>query len=809
MPVSERSVFTLSQKLDDLFYGPDASQRPHIAHLARILKLSAVACLILWAAVHQQLMPASASYLLIGYIALVTGTLYGLLRSGLSRRWSDPSLAYPMLIACISTVALSYGLLEEARSSTLQVLCLQLAFEMDRLSSRQLMRASIYALIMLAATSVVRFLIDPLDVHISSELYNLGMAAVMLPSAIFVSGQVSRLYRRKVKQREALSKTLTQLNELSTRDTLTGLTNRRQMTVLLEQEHKRQGRLSHTFCVAILDIDWFKRINDRHGHGVGDVVLQQFSHLANSALTPADTLARWGGEEFLLLMPGATQAQALLILDRIRDAIAQHDWASHAAELRVSFSAGVAEYAPPEPAAKTLDRADHALYQAKSEGRDRVVADRPLADALLTHPHQRAADIAQPMATEHTGPTGLEPTLKPCMPPPMQPHAMASAALTHTKPPRAVSGTRSPLQRAGDLILGSDETMRERLRLPMFAMVLYAIWTGMVYWYAIPSGQVDAQIGRFVIAYTLSAMLIFYPLIRSGWTANLPDAGLSLAQIIVACGACAFGYAIAPDLRASLLHLMCVVQVFGMVSLYPKACRIAGASAVLMLMTAFTALLWQTPPDFEPRLEGLKLALTCFILARLSMLAHDFSKVREKVGTERLELAQAVQQVHELVIRDSLTGLFNRKYMQDLLEQERQRHDRTGHPYCVALIDLDHFKKINDTHGHQAGDDVLTGFASAAQAALRETDVICRWGGEEFLVLLRDTDPALQGREALKRLRDNLTNLRTPSDTAVTFSAGLALARTDEPAERTIERADRALYAAKTAGRNRDVSSPD
>ena len=127
----------------------------------------------------------------------------------------------------------------------------------------------------------------------------------------------------------------------------------------------------------------------------------------------------------------------------------------------------------------------------------------------------------------------------------------------------------------------------------------------------------------------------------------------------------------------------------------------------------------------------------------------------------------------------------------------------------MALIDLDHFKKINDTHGHQAGDDVLTGFASAAQAALRETDVICRWGGEEFLVLLRDTDPALQGREALKRLRDNLTNLRTPSDTAVTFSAGLALARTDEPAERTIERADRALYAAKTAGRNRDVSSPD
>ena len=374
MPVSERSVFTLSQKLDDLFYGPDASQRPHIAHLARILKLSAVACLILWAAVHQQLMPALASSLLIGYIALVTGTLYGLLRSGLSRRWSDPSLAYPMLIACISTVALSYGLLEEARSSTLQVLCLQLAFEMDRLSSRQLMRASIYALIMLAATSVVRFLINPLDVHISSELYNLGMAAVMLPSAIFVSGQVSRLYRRKVKQREALSKTLTQLNELSTRDTLTGLTNRRQMTVLLEQEHKRQGRLSHTFCVAILDIDWFKRINDRHGHGVGDVVLQQFSHLANSALSPADTLARWGGEEFLLLMPEVPPGAPAFGITRLRNALTTLKISATVPALRISFSAGITTYRSGESIDETIERADQGLYQAKAAGRNQLVA---------------------------------------------------------------------------------------------------------------------------------------------------------------------------------------------------------------------------------------------------------------------------------------------------------------------------------------------------------------------------------------------------------------------------------------------------
>jgi len=96
-------------------------------------------------------------------------------------------------------------------------------------------------------------------------------------------------------------------------------------------------------------------------------------------------------------------------------------------------------------------------------------------------------------------------------------------------------------------------------------------------------------------------------------------------------------------------------------------------------------------------------------------------------------------------MHDPLTGLFNRQQMQHLLERECDRHQRSGTGFCVALIDLDHFKSVNDTHGHPVGDEVLVNFAKAAQTVLRTTDVICRWGGEEFLVLLVDTDPASDG----------------------------------------------------------------
>jgi len=194
----------------------------------------------------------------------------------------------------------------------------------------------------------------------------------------------------------------------------------------------------------------------------------------------------------------------------------------------------------------------------------------------------------------------------------------------------------------------------------------------------------------------------------------------------------------------------------------------------------------------------------------LTVQSPNFSLARVRQRQERRELADTMAQVRELLIHDALTGMFNRQHMQTLLERECERQLRSGRGFCVALIDLDHFKRINDEHGHQVGDEALVGFASGAQQVLRETDVICRWGGEEFLVLLVATGTGPDGLQTLERLRLHIASQKLcPSAPSlqVTFSAGLAVHEGDGPLSALLERADRALYAAKAGGRNRCVLS--
>jgi diguanylate cyclase (GGDEF)-like protein len=315
----------------------------------------------------------------------------------------------------------------------------------------------------------------------------------------------------------------------------------------------------------------------------------------------------------------------------------------------------------------------------------------------------------------------------------------------------------------------------------------------------------------WLIRVDMVAILAFYPLIRSGWSARYQDGQLTLPQVLVACATCMVCYVAAPALRASVLHLMCVIQVFAMASLYPRSSRIAGTGAVLSLLVTLAVMAWIAPPDFNVQLETLKISMTCFVLARLSMLAYDYSLVREKVESEKRELSHAVAQVRELVVRDALTGLFNRKHMQDLLAREHERSSHIGHESCVALIDLDHFKQVNDTHGHQGGDEVLQRFARVAQSTLRESDVIGRWGGEEFLVLMYDTAPSGAGLMALERLRNCFAGSTSPDapGVKVNFSCGISQIDPGEPIAQLLERVDRALYKAKAAGRNRCVVAED
>jgi diguanylate cyclase (GGDEF)-like protein len=156
-----------------------------------------------------------------------------------------------------------------------------------------------------------------------------------------------------------------------------------------------------------------------------------------------------------------------------------------------------------------------------------------------------------------------------------------------------------------------------------------------------------------------------------------------------------------------------------------------------------------------------------------------------------------------LMIRDSLTGLFNHTHTLHLLDQEISRAGQKAQPLSFAMIDLDNFKKVNDTYGHPIGDRVLRSLAMFLKQRLRKTDHIGRYGGEEFAIIFPDTSVE-DARNVLNEIRGRFAELQQPAgdrDFNVTFSAGVA-GWQGESSQNLCERADRALYRAKDEGRN-------
>ena len=169
------------------------------------------------------------------------------------------------------------------------------------------------------------------------------------------------------------------------------------------------------------------------------------------------------------------------------------------------------------------------------------------------------------------------------------------------------------------------------------------------------------------------------------------------------------------------------------------------------------------------------------------------------------KLESELNQVSELVYQDHLTGTLNRRGMDDAFERELSRAERYKTPLTVAILDIDHFKKLNDTYGHDAGDEALVHLVNVVKDILRPTDVIARFGGEEFVIILPDTNTEA-GVNIMARLQRELTKrffLHQNERVLITFSAGVAQRQEGESADGVIARADGAMYKAKAAGRNR------
>lgn len=295
-----------------------------------------------------------------------------------------------------------------------------------------------------------------------------------------------------------------------------------------------------------------------------------------------------------------------------------------------------------------------------------------------------------------------------------------------------------------------------------------------------------------------------YLFVRSGHNLRFADPSLTALQILLGLLYAAAAYALAGAGRGAVFPILMVILSFGMFALPPRAMRRAGLMALAMFGTAMVTMAWLQPQVYTPAVEFGHFLMLAVMLPAVSMLAAQLSQLRETTRRQKADLTEALARIQDLATRDDLTGLANRRHLQQLIELERTRGIRSGHTFCLAMIDMDHFKRINDTHGHPAGDRVLRNFAREALATIRGSDVLGRWGGEEFLLMLPDTRAAL-AKLGVERLRQRAEAMRIDSDGTplnFTLSAGVVEHLAGEPVADTIARADRALYLAKQQGRN-------
>ena len=358
------------------------------------------------------------------------------------------------------------------------------------------------------------------------------------------------------------------------------------------------------------------------------------------------------------------------------------------------------------------------------------------------------------------------------------------------------------------ILLGPTPQRARHVLLVLATTQLYLVNLGII-WHSDHLGLLPEGIAWHLTWTGLLTLAVIFILVRSGWSRRLSDPVLTLPHALIAIALSFSAYVQLGEHRASVLILVAETIVMCMFRLRPTQMLVLGLTSVLMLLLSVIGLTWADPIRYPSSTGLMHFVIGGATLLILSLVAKWVTDIRTRIGRQAKELSQALATLQHMATQDTLTGLMNRRVMTDLAEAELKLVDRNGCPLTVALIDLDHFKQVNDHHGHPAGDAVLSGFAAHAQSQLRQVDKVARWGGEEFLVMM----PQVQLSEALsgiERLRHSTESLRFAGHprVRVTFSAGMAQARPGETLEQLVDRADQALYEAKQAGRNRCCLAP-
>lgn len=362
--------------------------------------------------------------------------------------------------------------------------------------------------------------------------------------------------------------------------------------------------------------------------------------------------------------------------------------------------------------------------------------------------------------------------------------------------------------------MSTDNVKREqklRLRRLGMSFISYLVTFSIVL-YCWVQGLISLRVAGEFLVFMLLINATFWYLIRTGRNLRFRDPSMTSAQMVVSLlpPLWVMFFLEAGQSRAIFLLIAIVPMLYGILALTTRQFIVVGIWFFALYGILHLGLWFYRPGVLNSELEILQTVAFALVMAEITVIGGFISGLRGKLRQRNRELGEAMEQIQELVNVDALTGVYNRRRLFEVISEERNRYTRVPGSFSLCLMDIDHFKEVNDTYGHQAGDAILQAVARSVADGLRAIDCFGRYGGEEFLLVLPQT-PLEGARIKAERVREAIASLRFPDigdNFRITVSVGVAEYHRNESTDDTLLRADQALYAAKDDGRNNVKLAP-
>lgn len=323
-----------------------------------------------------------------GFIGTAMAVFYGIFSGGLNKKAAEKNLTAPIILCVLAMMLWIAYVAPATRTIFTPFVFITIAFGMYRLTQRTMLFLTLATLFAYAVVISLHYT-GPHDAALRNfersvlklEVLHWFVLALTLPGFVLLTGRVQRLHNALLKA----GRKIKSIEEHARRDQLIGCYNRRYMVAVLEEQKRCADETGTDLCLAVIDLDYFKLVNDEVGHLAGDEVLRTFARIAQDNVRQGDVFGRYGGEEFLLVLPETSLLAALNSAERIREQVEAYAWGTKL-QRNITVSIGLTQYIPGESVLDLFSRTDTAMYLAKRGGRNQVVVEEPTIELWQTAP---------------------------------------------------------------------------------------------------------------------------------------------------------------------------------------------------------------------------------------------------------------------------------------------------------------------------------------------------------------------------------------------------------------------------------------